>query len=187
MRTAHDRSTCTRHGITLAEMMIAMGVGSVVLAVATGVLYNLFRVVAQAREHQQQDAAMEQLADRFRSDVHAASGLKRPTADDRSQRPREWLLQLDVDKAVRYRAEAEGLIRQVLTGQKVTQQEWFALPAGTTASIDESKQGAWTIVTLRITPGAASPGQLASESLCVESVVAWDRRWENSEEDGEPR
>ena len=172
-----------RKGFSLVEVLVAITVGSVLLAVAVGLLYSLIEVDRTSREHLRLRIAAARLADQFRRDVHAAVRLIAPPAEAEAgaEAPAAWQLELPPDRAVEYRLEEDSLLRTEQASGEVVKREWFRLPPHAVASIRISAGQSPSIVSLRITPDVKPPEAPAWRPVRIDAALATDHRFVNVE------
>ena len=172
-----------RKGFSLVEVMVAMAVGSVLMAIVVGLLYTLMETDRTSREHLRLRIAAARLADQFRRDAHAAVGLTGPpdVAEDGAEVLPVWELELPPDRVVEYRVEGHSLLRTERAGGEVVKREWFGLPPHAVASIERSGEQGQPIATLRIVPDVDPPGTPAWRPLRIDAVLALDHRFANVE------
>ncbi|MBN2475805.1 MAG: prepilin-type N-terminal cleavage/methylation domain-containing protein [Pirellulales bacterium] len=172
-----------RHGYMLVELLTAMTIGSVLLAVATGLLLTVLRIDRAARERAGQRIALGRLSEQFRRDVRAATAMARPDAPEGAEFLRE------PDHTVTYQAEDGYLVRTERRDGAVRQQEAFRLPSGTTALMETRDDVEPAIVSLRIvdhpateSANAQSAKPLARPTVRVDAALARDHRFLTSRE-----
>lgn len=161
-----------RHGTSLLEVASITAAGSVVVAVAVGVLYTLFRTQSAVQDHVHQSTVLSRMGEQFRSDVRAA------TAAGGTGDAALWRFARPPDRVVTYRAEPAGLVRIETTGRGLPRRERFSLPPGTAASIQLGKGPFPTIVSLVVEPAAdglqTSPVRIAR----FDALLAADHRFD---------
>jgi len=185
-----------RRGISLIEMIAVMGVGAVMLGVAVTLLYGLLRAEGSGREHVRQSSVLGRLADQFRRDVHAANTVGgvsdgantvggvsdgddkvRGVSDDQ-----RWQFELAPGRTVIYRFQPGTLTRTEQVDAAPERRESYALPPGTTATIQIPVNTQPVIVSLRITPAAEASGQPAGRTIRIDAVLARDHRFAKPKE-----
>jgi prepilin-type N-terminal cleavage/methylation domain-containing protein len=187
-----------RLGFTLIEIVAALAVTSVLLAIAAGLLHALFRFQEGGQERLRQRVAMDRLARQFREDVHAASGLtaegvgspsrvgadasepSKPLAPDAKKTPdpfRGWRLQLAGSRTIEYRVESDALARSEREGDKPVWREGFPLPPGAKVEVKLREDKGAAMASLRITAGGEPAGSGAPPVLLVEGVLGLDHRF----------
>lgn len=164
-----------RRGISLIEMIAAMGIGAVMMGVAVALLYTLLETEGSGREHLRHGSVLGRLADQFRRDVHAAKSVG-DVADGEGRQ-----FELAPGRTVTYRLEPGTLVRTEQVDAVVQRRESFALPPGTTTSIRIEADTDPTIVSLMITPVAEPPRQPGRRTARIDAVLARDRRFTRPE------
>jgi len=159
-----------RPGYSLIEVIVVMVTASTMMAVTVALLYGLLRAERGTRDHIRHSTALGRLADQFRRDVHAA--VAPPAAEERG-----WRLVLAPGETVVYRAEPGRMDRLRKTGENLQQRESFALPPGTTATIETSSAGDIRTAGLLIAPNGAEPKRSSAQPIRFDAVVGRDRRF----------
>jgi Tfp pilus assembly protein PilE len=128
-----------RKGLTLIEMVIAIGGVSVVMLISTRCCFHIFHEGAAAREFAEDHRQWLRLAETFRRDVHAANKATVP-ADGR-----DLTLSFEGDRTIRYSRSAESIERQETNAAKKPPPErfriwdgdsrWSLAPDGRTATL----------------------------------------------------
>jgi len=165
-----------RRGISLIEMIAVMGVGAVMMGIAVTLLYGLLRAEGSGREHLRHSSVLGRLADQFRRDVHAAKTVA-AAADGEGRQ-----FELAPGRTVTYRLESGTLTRTEQVDGTVERRESYALPPGTTATIEIPTNTQPAIVSLRITPVAEASGAVGGRAIRVNAVLARDHRFAKPEE-----
>ncbi len=175
-----------RRGVSLIEMIAAMGIGAVMMGVAVSLLYTLLRTEGSGREHLRHSSVLGRLADQFRRDVHEAKSVgdlsdgEETVGGVSDGEGRQF--ELAPGRTVTYRLEPGTLVRSEQVDGEVQRRESFALPPGTTASIRIQAGTDPTIVSLMITPVAEPARQPGRRTARIDAVLARDRRFTSSEE-----
>jgi prepilin-type N-terminal cleavage/methylation domain-containing protein len=116
-----------RSGFTLLEMVIVISILAVILPMAGSTLFFLMRAQSQSADALRDAMAITQLSHAFRTDVHAARSA-RPAQN--SQADQAVILELDGDRLIEYRAEAnDSVSRTVRRGETVERSERFRVGA----------------------------------------------------------
>ena len=160
-----------RRGFSLIEVLTAITVGSVMIGVAVGMLYTLWRAQGVAREHLHHRTVLSRLDEQFRRDVHAAVTLGQ---DDATA---AWTFVRAPGHTVTYRAESGGLVRVETAGEEPPRQERFALPPGMIASIEVDSETSPAIVSLLVAPAAESNVEPGRRMARFEAALAADHRF----------
>jgi prepilin-type N-terminal cleavage/methylation domain-containing protein len=160
-----------RRGFNLIEMTAVMSVGAVMMGVAVTLLYGLLRTEGSGREHVHRQSVLGRLADQFRRDVHAAQTVA-AAADGEGRQ-----FELAPGRTVTYRAQPGALTRSEQVDGKIERRESFALPPGSTATIQIPANTKAAIASLRIVPSAGPSGQPAHRIIQIDAVLAGDHRF----------
>lgn len=171
-----------RRGLTLIELTASMAVGSAMMAIATSVIYLLFSIHRDTREHLRERTSIARLGDHFRDDVHAATALapvEMPAPGGQSGPA--WELQLPGGRIVRYGVEQGDLRRADSAGGK-PQHESFRLTDDAAVTIEPAELGNRTIVSLRIFSPTRPAGKPRPDPVQIDAILASDHRFTSSEE-----
>ena len=165
-----------RRGFSLIELIAVLGIGAVMIGICVTLLYAVLRTEGAGRVHVRQGSVLGRLADQFRRDVHAAN-----TAGSAAD-GKQWQLELAPGRIVTYRPEPGTLTRTERADGSIQRRESFALPSGTTASIEIPADAEPTIVSLMITPVARASGQTGVRAVRIDAVLARDHRFTGPQE-----
>jgi prepilin-type N-terminal cleavage/methylation domain-containing protein len=188
-----------RRGFTLIETLTVVTVTSVLLATAAGLLHTVFQWQQRGREGLHQRLAMDRLAQQFREDAHAATGLtatevltgegqkklpgwrlelwddfqSRPTKDGYQSRP----TQSAGRRTVQYWVAGDTLARSERAGDKLVAWEGFALPPGAKVEMALQGDGKPAMARLRIAAATEPSAGALPPLLLVEGAMGLDRRF----------
>jgi prepilin-type N-terminal cleavage/methylation domain-containing protein len=173
----------TRRGFTLVEMIIVITAVAVILAITTVLMHFVLQMDSEVRQRTRAVTNVGRLAEQFRRDAHAAIADPIVTADHRAAE-----FHLADGKVIKWQADdARGLVRtEPLAGagdhagvvSAANREDSFALPPGTTATLELQPPGAARIVTIRIdSPRGGGP------SMAIEALASRDRRFAVEEEE----
>lgn len=114
-----------RQAFSLAEMMVVISVGSVLMGLALGMVHRTMRAESTARTHARVERTAARLSRQFRHDIHQAESitLDDPTADMPLLR-----LTLPGQQPITYRIEDSKILRQQQRSDEQTSRELFAFP-----------------------------------------------------------
>lgn len=166
-------------GYSLVELVTALAVGSVLVAVAVGLLHALFRVQRDGLQQACQALVLDRLAGQFRQDIHAATRAAAvgPAARAAGKPLDPWELQMPGDRRVQYRTEQGGLVRLERQAGRLLSQERFQLPEGTKAEISLPQQPGAGLARLRIARADAPWAGRGPPLLVAEAVLGLDYRF----------
>lgn len=139
--------THRRRGKSLIEMLIVIGVFSVVLGTTATTLVALFKTDRQVRRDLHQLTTLARLNTRFRTDAHAAAAC---------QVDQGCTFTLSGERSVRYFHEGQKLHRQVLNGQAVEHRDAFTLPDSAVVLFAQPTEQSGKLVRLTIRAKANS-------------------------------
>ncbi len=152
-----SRPAPRRRGFSLIEMLAVLAVGSVLMAVAAGLLHTLM-AIQQSGYHQFKDRrALDRLARQFREDVHAATAIE-PQADGKNSPG--WKLPLGTNLSVEYRVAPDGVHRIELEAKRTVRRELYELAEG--SHVDMSLGGDKRLATLRVIARQPAESQAAA-------------------------
>jgi len=194
-----------RLGFSLIEMVTVIAVTSVLMAIAVGLLHTLFQFQQGGHERFRQRVTLDRLAQQFREDVHAASGLttegvgslfhvgadvsepSKPFAPDMKETPDPllrgrkklpgWRLQLPGSRTIQYWVAGDALARSEREGDKPVAWESFSLPPGAKVEMRVLEDRKPALASLRIAAGAEPSASAPPPVLLVEGVLGLDHRF----------
>jgi type II secretory pathway pseudopilin PulG len=117
LRTARQYS-----GFTLVEMLVAIGTTSIVCALATALIFTMFRAEQSQTRDADERRAIQRLGGQFRRDIHAARSQM--VFDDDTVLLR---LSIDDDAEITYRHAGGNLVREVHRDDAVAAHDAFAI------------------------------------------------------------
>lgn len=117
-----SKTICTRSGMTLIEMLVAILVGGAILASTATLVSKVIAANSAASEHLHSMQAIGELGRQFRNDVHRATNIA--IAEDESPR---LTLDLDDGSRVEYGGTATGIDRQQTTEKQPPRRESYPL------------------------------------------------------------
>ncbi len=176
----------SRRGFSLVEMLAVITVATVILSATVVLMHFVLQMDSEARQRTRTVTTVGRLAEQFRGDVHRARGEPVLAADHRTAEFR-----LPGGTTVKWRVDAPGTLVRTEQSSSVgfqpeassvgilpaNREDSFALPKGTTASLELHSQGAARIVTLQIeSPGTGGP------SLVISALASRDQRLAVEEE-----
>jgi len=167
-----------RRAFTLIEMIVAVSVAAAFTGIAVSLLLVLFRAEQSGRAKIAQAESLQQLADQFRRDVHAAAG--EPVVNGKE--PQQWRLELTGNCIVQYTVGADGISREERVGSKDVRRESYTLPKESTVAVAVDRATKPPVVSLTIEPKDASlrPGC----PFRVDAVLGRDLRFTQRRKEG---
>jgi prepilin-type N-terminal cleavage/methylation domain-containing protein len=145
----------SRRGYALTELLVVIAVGSVLLGIACGLVVLLLGIEQSSRESLRQQVALADLARQFRRDVRNGARLLPP--DGKPQAASAWRIAAAEGAVIQYRVEGSSLIRALLHGGVVREQQAYQLPEDAQVAIDVSAARGPAIVSLSITTPQGKP------------------------------
>lgn len=112
-----------RCGFTLVEMVAVIGVGSVLLVLATGVVQRAMKLDSQWRDHADVNRALARFSHDLRRDAHEAESVAV------TKEPGEIEFSLPNDQAVRYTISDKEIVRESEMDGAQPQREYYKKPA----------------------------------------------------------
>ena len=165
-----------RGGYMLVELIAVIGIGAAMLAIATGVIYALFEAEEASRDQLRHALNAGRLADQFRRDVHAATGItEAPPSVDGTPSPGR-VFTLSADRSIEYLPDGRSMVRVERVKGKTVRRESFDLGRHWQASIERRPEGKTAIVGLRIQTDHRPSSEPFSRALLIEAVLSTDHR-----------
>jgi prepilin-type N-terminal cleavage/methylation domain-containing protein len=177
-----------RHGFTLLEMLVVIAVSTAIVGLAVALVVTMMHIEKEARSRLGTGVTQGRLADQFRRDVRASTGLSFAEASsDEGQKP-ACELTLGSDRVVRYETSGPAVVRTELDADQVVRRETYRLPRGATISVELAEDPSPAIASLRITPGDNTKNRPPVQSARIAAVLGADNRFVSSEtsEEQEP-
>lgn len=161
-----------RLGFTLLEMVAAIAIGAMVLAIITIVVARMMRMEQKTRSQVMQLDSVSRLANQFRDDVHAADDVmiadKNPALTLTIDEPEKAKIEYKVDGRILNRLEERA-------GQ-VVGREGFRLPVEAKVAWTTEEVGDARFVRMRLLPDhrydLVVVAQLSRNDLALESEEA---------------
>ncbi|MGQ0635708.1 MAG: prepilin-type N-terminal cleavage/methylation domain-containing protein [Planctomycetaceae bacterium] len=166
-RTRH----CAPRGFTLVELVVVLGVASILVGSTVGIIHLLL-----ASERQQERAArtsftLANLSRLFRADVHAAVRVQ--TAE---QTPATLALEGKSGSAIVYRADLHVLTRVESSGGREIHRETFQFPASSSMGFEFAPESSLARLTLALARVAATSSAGSSAPPRIIEIEAVARR-----------
>lgn len=152
-----------RSGFSLLEMLVAMTVGTAVVAIAVTILQALFEVQRTSRDEFRLQQTLERLGEQFRDDAHRAVDL---VASE---------FRLAPDHRVQYQATGDTLLRIERKQGSAARREAYRLARGSILSIALSEDR--KIAVLRIS-SRALPGEPQPRPVRIDALLGLEHRHE---------
>ncbi len=164
-------------GYMLIELVAVIAASSALLAIATGVIYTLFEAEEASREQLNHAVTAGRLADQFRRDVHAATGLTDGGQTAQGQGPTVWGFAMSEERAIEYHADGESIERLERVKGKTQRREVFDLGPHWQASIGRREEGETILISLRMEADREPVAEPFSRAWVVEAVLSMDHRF----------
>ncbi|NOZ40319.1 MAG: prepilin-type N-terminal cleavage/methylation domain-containing protein [Planctomycetes bacterium] len=151
---------------TLVEMMVSISVGSVLMALALGMVHRTMRTESTANTNAKVERTAARLSRQFRHDIHQAESVSLD-----NQQPDAALLRLMLtdQRPLTYRIENGGILREQQQSDERTQREFFGFPENFTLQFAQLSEPAR--ITLTLEHDTQLVGIAPQIRLHVEAVV----------------
>jgi type II secretory pathway pseudopilin PulG len=167
-----------RRGFTLLELTMVFSVGMVIMIVSGTLLYSISRANSAHGDAMRSFNEVNRLAEKFRADARAATGLESLTEDIEGKPSKFWKFKLSDDRCVTYRPTPQGLDRIEYSDNRPTAYESFTLPERCAAEIAVETENQSDFAILRIAPEQTDV-QLpnAAGSVRIKALLGKDLRF----------
>ena len=161
-----------RRGYSLVELLVVLSVGTAMLTVAMSVLYMLKETQINVRQRLTVGRMITRLADQFREDVHAASGIERMSDERLLPGTAVWQFTLNRETVVRYELGNHEVRRARITGDGKIHDD-YRLPAGLRATLRSPEPGS-SVTTLRFEVADATVAR--ARPIQIEALLGFANR-----------
>ena len=181
-------SLTNRRGSMLVEVLIAVGVGSVIAAVAISMIVRLFRVEKSISNTLQTSGSERRMTDEFRQDSHTATHAELMQDDDVTT---GILFHATPSESVMWNFAEDRLTRTVQSDGEKLRSDQFRLPEGTIVSmnLDQTNTRPLATLTVRRPSGPASKGSSTVDQpyreYQIKAAIGRDNRFAPSTNDEE--
>ena len=176
----------SRRGFTLAELLVVMGMTSVVLTVGVGMLHRVMQEQKLADRENVMHRVAERLSTKLREDVHVATHAKLIPSDDQSEQRLE--LNQPGQRLVTYAVRGNVLERAATRENGLTHRDGFPFPDNYRLRFSEAPTErvtftAFAVPQAYLTTVSEKPRETESEKdvgravMHVEASVARDHRF----------
>jgi hypothetical protein len=158
-----------RAGKSLIEMLMLISTLSVILATVATMLIALMKTDRQVRRDLEQQTTLARLAEKFRTDAHAAT---------RCQVGPVCELTLTDGRLVRYEARPGQIDREVRRGDAVEHRDGYLLPNTAAVAFEQPAETGGRLVQLRISalPGSDGPYRTPIRPTLIEAALGLAHR-----------
>jgi prepilin-type N-terminal cleavage/methylation domain-containing protein len=163
-------SRSARRAFTLIEMITVIAVGAALTGIAVSLLLVLYRADRNGRAHAAAAQSLQQLAEQFRRDVHAATDV---TANEKT--PQQWQIDMPGGVVVRYALAADGVAREEKAGEKVVRHESYRLSGDSTVLVMADRAASPPVATLTVEPKEVT--ERPGKTFRIEAVLGRDLRF----------
>ena len=128
----------TLPGISLVEVVVAMGIATVLMGISMTTMHTVMRTERETSKAAWLGSSFHRFSRLIRSDIHAATSLdfQKGTPQNSS----ELTIQKAGDEVVKYRIEGHRIFRVVSRQDKKVHQDTFHLPEGSHAYFFEQSR-----------------------------------------------
>jgi prepilin-type N-terminal cleavage/methylation domain-containing protein len=166
-----------RNGFTLIEVLVVVSLLAVILPMAGGTIFFLLRAQSQSADGLREEMALSQFSHTFRSDVHAARGVRSGGPEALKDK---IVFEGSDSRTIEYQAERNGVVRRtVRRGDVIERREQFRVGVAPARFevVDQGKEAA-VIVTPRIPGSSQMDGHSKSASgIRIAAIVGRDLRF----------
>ena len=169
MSNSFTRRRAARRGMTLIELSIAMGVGSVIFGLTVTLFASVLRSERSARGHLAETNTIGRLAAQFRRDAHEARSAEVTNIGE----PAAKTLRLagSAGSQVEYRWVEGGLRRTRTQADQPPQRETFLLPSVASINIEIDESDNTQCVALQLEARPAESRRRSNRNLRIESRI----------------
>jgi len=159
------RKPAVRRGHSLIELLVVIAVMTIILSSTTVVLHGMYRADRAARRDLEASTGVARLAQRFRTDAHAAEAVEMNEA--------VLTFKLADSRSIAYEFAEQRVERVVRRDGKLEHRDAFRLASGNSIEWKSSEQDSVKFVGLQI-------GEPKGETARIEARVGADRRFEST-------
>jgi len=158
-----------RRGLTLIELVMTIGIGSVVFGLTVTLLASILRTERTARQHLAETQTIGRLAHQFRRDAHAAASAELAPAANSG--PATLRLAMQDGSQVDYQWAEGGLRRTWSPANRSPSREVFVLPSAAAASFELDHAPSAQFAILRLESRPSDPHGRAGRKLRIEAKI----------------
>ncbi|QDT88474.1 PulJ/GspJ family protein [Gimesia algae] len=122
-------------GVSLVEVVVAMGIASVLMGISMTTIHTVLRAERETSKAAWLGSSFQRFSHLFRADIHAAVDARFPGAGGT-----EIILQKADNQSVQYRIEQHQIFRVVTSQGEVAHRDVFYLPEGSHALFFEQQR-----------------------------------------------
>lgn len=193
-RTNPPQAPHVRRGVFLVELIIAITIGGLVLAMGIGMLHLLLRTDKTLADSLWRSQTVSQLSRTFRGDAHAARDVEVEQPEDlpNANEPAPPVVRIDLapDHHARYSIENHAVLRTETKADKTLQTERFRFQPGTKISIETDDSRRLSLVIRSANPELMKPTHAQKavplRELRITAVRGRNHRFEAAPEKPEP-
>ena len=164
-----------RRGLSLIEMVAAIGAISILAGLSVTIIHSLLRVERIERASLVQQATLSRLAQDFHRDARAAIGVE-PSGDD-SPPLEKIVFKLPADAQVEYVAKGDSIVRTERHAKDVQRTERFKLSPNASARLQTSGKPGQAVVSLMVDRKTGKRGEGSSREFRVDAMLGHDHRF----------
>jgi type II secretory pathway pseudopilin PulG len=160
-----------RAGASLTEVMVVVTIASMLLSLTATLLGSAMRVDSQLREQREVQMALARLGTRLRADVHAAGSAELVAAENEGVPGNGCQLTTGDGDAIHYQRQADGIVREIRSGDAVKHRDLFRLHRQTVAQFALDEFAGRSRLTLEFRAASDSPEPATGQSLGAIEVM----------------
>ena len=164
-----------RRGLSLIEMVAAIGVMAILAGLSVTLISSLLRVERLERASLVQQTTLARLSREFRQDVRAARATEPSGAD--AEPVASIVLMSSTADNIEYQIKDDSIVRARRRSEQVVQTDIFKLPPGSTAHLAVSGKPGQAVVSLLIDRKAGKRGEGNSREFRVDARLGRDQRF----------
>lgn len=174
-----------RVGVSLVEIVIVMGIASVMLGLGIYTVHLLLKAERHVKAAVWHGDSLSRLSYQFRRDAHAATSVQIGGQDKKDDDSVE--LDLPAERTVRYSADAGRVVRVAQAAGETRHQDVFPLPKGSAIRFETADDGPQLSLVINrvLVPGVTTDDQANADKSAteprrttrIEAVVGRDHRF----------
>jgi type II secretory pathway component PulJ len=122
-------------GVSLVEVVVAMGIASVLMGISMTTMHTILRAERETSKAAWLGSSFQRFSHLFRADIHAADDVRLP-----AEGGTEITLQQPDKRSVTYRIDQHQIFRVVTSQGEVAHRDVFYLPEGSHAQFFEQQR-----------------------------------------------
>ncbi|WP_417390654.1 PulJ/GspJ family protein [Gimesia sp.] len=171
-------------GVSLVEVVVAMGIASVLMGISMVTMHTVLRAERETSKAAWLGSSFQRFSHLFRADIHAAVEVKFPAEGS------ELILQQPDNQSVKYTIQQHQIFRVVTRQGKETHRDVYYLPEGSLARFFEQQRlhragisieepDPLQRVSIKNSESSGRSGKPAVQELSIISTIGHDYRLAN--------